>query len=154
MDEARAVLKVYDAECHDIDGANLESVLEEGKPCSDKLDYVQVGSMQMDSKQVVLVLVISEKDSTLASSGPDKTAALVKAFAESMSLNRLPAPEVFTGDQLSYTDWKSSFVALIEGKCASSIERKHYLRRYIGGGVRQVLDSCFLLNTESVYADG
>ena len=29
----------------------------------------------------------------------------------------------------------------------------HYLRRYIGGGVRQVFDSCFLLNTESAYAD-
>ena len=72
-----------------------------------------------------------------------------------MSLNRLPAaePAVFTGDLLSYTDWKSSFVALIEGKCASPIERMHYLRRYIGGGVRQVLDSCFLLNTESAYAD-
>ena len=114
MEEARAVLKVYNAECQDIDVADFDSVLEEGKPCSDKLDYVQVGSMQ-----VVPPPVSPAKDSTLASSGPDKTAALLKAFAETTSLNRLPAPQVFTGDQLSDTDWKSSFVALIEGKCAS-----------------------------------
>ena len=96
--EARAVLTVYDAECQDIDDTGFDSVLEESKPCSDKLDYVQVGSMQVNSKQVVLVLVSSEKDSTLAFSGPDKTAALVKAFAETMSLNLLPAPgpAVFT----------------------------------------------------------
>ena len=145
VEEARAVLKVYDAEGRDIDVADVDSVLEEGEPCSDKLDPTQVVPAQ----------VSPAKDSTLASYGPDNTAALVKAFAESMTLNRLPAaePAVFTGDLLSYTDWKSSFVALIEGKCASPIERMHYLRRYIGGGVRQVLDSCFLLNTESAYAD-
>ena len=145
VEEARAVLKVYDTECQDIDVADFDSVLEEGKPCSDKLD----------STQGVPAPISPAKDSTLASSGPDNATALVKAFAETMSLNRLPAPEpaVFTGDQLSYTDWKSSFEALIEGKCASPIERMHYLRRYIGGGLRQVLDSCFLLNTESAYAD-
>ena len=145
VDEARAVLKVYDAECQDIDVADCDSVLEEGKPCSDKVD----------SMRVIPAPVSSAKDSTLAFSGPDNTAALVKAFAESMSLNRLPAPEpaIFTGDQLSYIDWKSSFVALIEGKCTSSIERMHYLRRYIGVGVKQVLDGCFLQNTESAYAD-
>ena len=47
VEEARAVLKVYDAECQDIDVADVDSVLEEGKPCSDKLDSTQVVPAQV-----------------------------------------------------------------------------------------------------------
>ena len=47
MEEARAVLKVYDAEGQDIDVADVDSVLEEGEPCSDKLDPTQVVPAQV-----------------------------------------------------------------------------------------------------------
>ena len=49
--------------------------------------------MEVDPTQVVPAPVSPAKDSTLVSSGPDKTAALVKAVAETMSQNRPPAPE-------------------------------------------------------------
>lgn len=46
----------------------------------------------------------------------DSTAALVRAFAESISASRIPVPEptTFNGDPLRFNDWKVSFQTLIE----------------------------------------
>lgn len=48
----------------------------------------------------------------------DSNATLVKALAESISVNRLPVPEpaVFSGDPFRFNDWKTSFQMLIDRK--------------------------------------
>ena len=51
--------------------------------------------------------------------------ALADAFAESMSLSRLPAPEptIFVGDPLKYHDWSIAFKTLIEDKRITEREK-------------------------------
>ncbi|KAJ8375840.1 hypothetical protein SKAU_G00064200 [Synaphobranchus kaupii] len=60
----------------------------------------------------------------------DSTAALVRAFAESISASRLPVPEptTFNGDPLRFNDWK-----------------------YVGGTAKKAVESYFLLGTGSAY---
>ena len=137
VEEARAKLMVYDADEQGRDVDELESMLDEVKPF-------------VNQKVSPTYLVPA-----VAPAEPDPTTALVRAFTDSIGFNRLPAPEpaVFSGDQLGYASWKASFLALIESKCTSPIEKMHYLRRYVGGEVNPVLESCFLLNTESGYAE-
>ncbi len=63
-------------------------------------------------------------------------------LAELMSMNRLPAaePSVLTGDNINQNDWKALLMALIDSRCSPSTEKMHYLRRYIGGEVSQVIN--------------
>ena len=70
-------------------------------------------------------------------------------------MNRLPAaePSVFTGDIISYMDWKASFMALIDTRCTSRTEKMHYLRQYIGGEVTNVVENSFLQNTVEAYEE-
>ena len=137
VEEARARLMVYDADEQGRDVDELESMLDEVKPFVDQ---------KVSPTYPVPAVAPTE---------PDPTTALVRAFTDSIGFNRLPAPEpaVFSGDQLGYASWKASFLALIESKCTSPIEKMHYLCRYVGGEVNPVLESCFLLNTESGYAE-
>ena len=70
-----------------------------------------------------------------------------------MSLSRLPPPEpsVFLGDPLKYPSWKASFQTLIEQRQIPAIERIHYLKRYLGGQVKDVIESYFLMSNEDAY---
>lgn len=56
---------------------------------------------------------ISQTATTPANDG---TAELVKALAGALNASRIPVPEpsIFTGDALTYSDWKLSFHTLIE----------------------------------------
>ncbi|KAJ8404442.1 hypothetical protein AAFF_G00337090 [Aldrovandia affinis] len=83
----------------------------------------------------------------------DSTAALVRAFAESISASRLPVPEptTFNGDPLRFNDWKVSFQTLIDRKNIPAEEKIYYLRKYIGGPAKKAIESYFLLGTESAY---
>ena len=131
VEEARAKLMVYDADEQGRDVDELESMLDEVKPFVDQ---------KVSPTYPVPAVAPAE---------PDPTTTLVRAFTDSIGFNRLPAPEpaVFSGDQLGYASWKASFLALIESKCTSPIEKMHYLRRYVGGEVNPVLESCFLLKS-------
>ena len=81
----------------------------------------------------------------------DTTAALVKVFADSISVSRLPIPEpsTFNGDPLRFNDWKVSFKTLIDRKNIPGEEKIYYLRRYVAGVAKRAIESNFLLGTES-----
>ncbi|XP_066553505.1 uncharacterized protein LOC136721589 [Amia ocellicauda] len=83
----------------------------------------------------------------------DNTAALVRAFAESISASRLPVPEptTFNGDPLRFNDWKVSFQTLIDRKNIPAEEKIYYLRKYVGGPAKKAIEGYFLLGTESAY---
>ncbi|XP_053398193.1 uncharacterized protein LOC123532323 [Mercenaria mercenaria] len=78
---------------------------------------------------------------------------LAKSLAEQVSLNRLPPPEpgIFFGDPLKYPGWKVAFHTLIEERHISSAEKIYYLKKYIGGPVREVVENYFLLTSSDSY---
>lgn len=84
----------------------------------------------------------------------DGTSDLVKVLASALSASRIPVPEptVFSGDSLSYSDWKLSFQTLIDQKNIPDKEKIFYLRRYVNGPAKRAVEGYFLLGTESAYA--
>lgn len=80
---------------------------------------------------------------------------LTRSLAEQVSLGRLPPPEpsVFYGDPLKYPAWKASFQTLIEQRKIPQFERIHYLRKYVGDSVREVIENFLVLSTEDAYED-
>ena len=71
----------------------------------------------------------------------------VKSLAEQVSLSRLPPPEpsVFYGDPMRYPSWKTAFQTLSEHRMIPAGERPFYLKKYIGGQVKDTVESYFLL---------
>lgn len=80
-------------------------------------------------------------------------ATMTKTFAEQLTLNRLPIPEpsVFHGDPLKYTMWKCAFETLIENRNIPPAERLFYLKKYVGGEVKEALEGYFLLTTDDAF---
>lgn len=80
---------------------------------------------------------------------------IAKSFAEQVNLSRLPPPEpsIFQGDPLKYPNWKSAFQTLIDQRQIPSSERIHYLRKYLGESVRDVVENFFLLSSENAYTE-
>ncbi|KAL8595749.1 hypothetical protein ACOMHN_012168 [Nucella lapillus] len=70
-----------------------------------------------------------------------------------MAINRLPIqePEVFLGDALQYPTWKSSFEFLIERQRIASGQKILFLRKYVGGKVREALDGFFMLKSQNAF---
>ena len=68
---------------------------------------------------------------------------VTKTLAEQAFLSRLPPPEpsVFDGDPLRYPSWKA----------ALSSETIHYLKKYLSGSVREVVENYFLSSSEDAY---
>ena len=145
---ARAKLRVYDGSpdrCLDDFESVFGAVSLDNKATSTHLQ----GPRPSDAKQDVRNTELS-----LSSPRGDNTDALV-LLAELLRMNRLPTaePSVFTGDIIGYMDWKASFMALIDTRCSSSTEKMHYLRRYIGGEVTNVVENSFLQNTVEAYEE-
>lgn len=81
--------------------------------------------------------------------------SLAQAFQNSIALNRLPMPEpfVFSGDPIQFIEWKASFVSLIDRKGISAADKLYYLKKYVGGPVREMLDGIFFRNDNEAYED-
>ena len=81
--------------------------------------------------------------------------SLAKIFSDSINLNRLPIPEpsMFHGDALLYNEWKISFDALIGSKDITPGEKIFYLKHYVKGSAREVLDGVTLFSSEEAYED-
>ena len=97
---------------------------------------------------------------SVSKSQPTKTTEqslieLAKSLADQVSLNRLPPPEpsIFYGDPIQYPAWKAAFKTLIDQRCIPAAERIYYLKRYIGGSVKQVVENYFLLSSDNAYDD-
>lgn len=80
-------------------------------------------------------------------------ATLLQTLQESMALTRLPVPEpsIFSGDPLKFTEWSTSFKALIERRCSNSADRLFYLQKYISGEAKSVLEGSFYRKDEEAY---
>lgn len=82
-----------------------------------------------------------------------ESVSLVQAIASSLSLNRLPVPEptMFSGDPLRFTDWKMSFMTLIDRKPLPVSEKMFYLKNYLAGEARKAVEGFFYRDTEDAY---
>ncbi|XP_036006796.1 eukaryotic translation initiation factor 3 subunit A-like [Fundulus heteroclitus] len=80
---------------------------------------------------------------------------LAQALQDSVAMNRLPMPEpsTFTGDPIEFIEWKASFSALIDTKNISPADKLHYLKKYVGGSARTMLDGIFYRNDSDAYQD-
>ena len=80
-------------------------------------------------------------------------AANAAAITDSISMSRLPVPEpiTFKGDPIEYSDWKSSFYALLDRKCISASDKMYYLRRYIEGPAEEAICGLFLHGSKEAY---
>ncbi len=80
--------------------------------------------------------------------------AFARTLAESIAVSRLPAPEppVFTGDPLEYPSWKASFTTLVERRNVPTLERIHFLRRYLGGPAKEAVGGLFFLDSDKAYS--
>lgn len=58
-----------------------------------------------------------------------------------------------SGDPLSYPGWKSAFQILIEQRQIPVSERLHYLKRYVSGPVKDVIEGYFLLSSDTAYEE-
>ncbi|KAJ8015422.1 hypothetical protein DPEC_G00025950 [Dallia pectoralis] len=87
---------------------------------------------------------------TLASPEKDD---LTQALINSLSINRLPAPEPpkFSGEALKYVDWKMSFMALIGHQPLPVHEKMFYLKNYLSGEARKAVEGFFYRNSEEAY---
>ena len=82
---------------------------------------------------------------------PEKSlVGLAKCLAKQVSLSRLPPPEpsIFNGDPMRYPCWKAAFLTLIEHQQIPTVERIHYLKKYLGGQVKDTVKGYFLLPPE------
>lgn len=71
-----------------------------------------------------------------------ESVSLAQAIASSLSMNRLPVPEptTFCGEPLMYTDWKMSFITLIERKPLPPSEKMFYLKNDLAGEARKAVE--------------
>lgn len=81
--------------------------------------------------------------------------SLANSLAQHMSLSRLPPPEpnIFYGDPFKYPGWKVAFQALIEQRQIPVTERFHYLKKYIGGPVKDVIENYLLITTSDSFEE-
>ncbi|XP_039679755.1 uncharacterized protein LOC120573907 [Perca fluviatilis] len=82
-----------------------------------------------------------------------ESVSLAQAIASSLSMNRLPVPEptTFSGNPLQFTDWKMSFMALIDRKPLPPSEKMFYLKNYLAGEARKAVEGFFYRDSESAY---
>lgn len=82
-----------------------------------------------------------------------ESVSLAQAIASSLSLNRLPVPEptTFSGNPLQFTDWKMSFIALIDRKPLPTSEKMFYLKNYLAGEARKAVEGFFYRDSENAY---
>lgn len=87
-------------------------------------------------------------------SRPD-ISSFTQAFQDSIALNRLPAPEpfIFSGDPIRFPEWKAVFTSLVDQRTISPAEKLYYLKKYVAGPARQILDGTFYRNDSDAYQD-
>ncbi|XP_073712790.1 uncharacterized protein [Misgurnus anguillicaudatus] len=120
----------------------------------------QVNDVQsIKSEQVKPYFIPKQPTSALsftpAQTTPPNVIQLAQAIQDSIKLNRLPTPEptVFSGESLSFIEWKSTFISLIEQQGISTADKLYYLKRYVTGPARKCLEGTFFRNDEEAYKD-
>ncbi|XP_042596033.1 uncharacterized protein LOC122139888 [Cyprinus carpio] len=82
-----------------------------------------------------------------------ESVSLAQVIASSLSMNRLPVPEptTFRGDPLQFTDWRMTFIALIDRKPLPPSEKMFYLKNYLAGEARKAVEGFFYRDSESAF---
>ncbi|KAL6473874.1 hypothetical protein MHYP_G00174350 [Metynnis hypsauchen] len=60
-------------------------------------------------------------------------------------------PALFSGDPLKFTEWSTSFKALIKRRCSNPADRLFYLQKYIAGEAKSFLEGSFYRKDEEAY---
>ncbi|CAC5387607.1 unnamed protein product [Mytilus coruscus] len=88
-------------------------------------------------------------------SNPTKESLLNPSVKVNTPVTRLPPPErsVFYGDPFKYPGWKAAFQTLIEQRQIPPLEQIHYLRKYLGESVKEVVENYFLITSQDSYQE-
>lgn len=86
---------------------------------------------------------------------PTDISQLAKAIQDSIAVNRIPVPVpiVFSGDPITYIEWKASFISLVDCKGIAPADKRHLLKRYITGSALKCLEGTFYRSDEEAYKD-
>lgn len=92
---------------------------------------------------------------TVTSVPPTDISQLAKAIQDSIAINRIPVPMpiVFSGDPITYIEWKASFFSLVDSKGIAPADKLHLLKRYITGPALKCLEGTFYRSDEAAYND-
>nr|XP_024658611.1 eukaryotic translation initiation factor 3 subunit A-like [Maylandia zebra] len=150
---ARAKLEIYDKELRvDMDSqlmlqSNGMSVINQSfaQPASE----LSTGSYHPHVEQYASIPVnnpLQQLHSQIVTpSPPTDVLQLAKAIQDSIAVSRIPVPVpiVFSGDPITYIEWKASFISLVGHKGISPAEKLHLLKRYITGPALKCLEGTF-----------
>lgn len=167
------------AQIHTVKEEFTDPVTPAAIPCPASLDpsvpdFVPLRPVHLDSRNVnsLDVAVNTTNSDNFSSFAPNSVAVpmasnyqlskvssdqglidLARSLAEQVSLNRLPSPEpgMFYGDPIQYPSWKLAFKTLVESRHIPDAEKIHYLKKYIGGPVKQVIENYLLLASDDAY---
>ena len=98
----------------------------------------------------------SEVSSQICSSNTTSSVAieeLMKGLTNQMYLSRVQVlePSVFSGESLQYPSWKATFDTLVDSRGIPENEKIFYLKRYLGGQAREMIDGYLLIPTADSY---
>ncbi|KAL0149906.1 hypothetical protein M9458_054789 [Cirrhinus mrigala] len=144
---AQAKLEVYSQEVEK-EKTNLS------KDCSsaEESEFAQVN---VRKKQEIHQNVHQEPAKLSVKSPATDVHLLVQALQDGMTMSKLPVPEppVFTGDPIHFIEFKQSFMVLIDQKSFSSADKMFYLKKYVSGPARKVLEGTFFRTDDEAYQD-
>lgn len=159
-DEVESVERkgVLEAKCRELERLEIikklvyEQQVYEQSECSDEEteELLHQHVSQHDKQEIKHERTVQNSSPPQANTQPkqeDKTAALIRLFAESISTNHLPLPEptTFSNDPLRFNDWKVSFQTLIDQTNIPDEEKD------VSGPAKKAIESNFLLGTETTY---
>lgn len=86
---------------------------------------------------------------------PTDISQLAQAIQDSIAINRIPAPmpTVFSGDPITFIEWKASFASLVDCKSISPADKLHLLKRYVTGPAQKCLEGTFYRSDEEAYKE-
>ena len=78
---------------------------------------------------------------------------LALRLTDQVNLSRYPAPEpgIFSGEAMQYPGWKLGFDVLVDQKSIVEAEKLFYLKRYLSGSAREVVEDYLLIPTGESY---
>ena len=79
--------------------------------------------------------------------------SLLQKLQDRISCSRLPSlePSVFTGEVLSYRAWRQCLNVVLNKAPFTNIEKLLYLRQFVDGEVKEIVDCFSLFPTDDTY---
>ena len=140
---AAARVRAYD------DNEGLDRLKEERNYNFSSASHIMKPSAQLNPDAASFTPPKATPENTMT----QESASLAQAIASSLSMSRLPVPEptTFSGDPLRFTDWKLTFMTLIDSKPLPPSEKMFYLKNYLSGEASKAVEGFFYRDTENAY---